>query len=80
MLDAHRAPLVASGALAERRKRARSSFVLDALERRYGSFGIERLGGREAVRARLLAEPEGGGNAFGIGLAREIEAELGKPR
>jgi LAO/AO transport system kinase len=80
VLDAHRAHLVASGALAERRKRARSSFVLDALERRYGSFGIERLGGREAVRARLLAEPEGGGNAFGIGLASEIETALGKSR
>jgi len=80
VLDAHRAHLVASGALAERRKRARSSFALDALERRYGTFGIERLGGREAVRARLLAEPEGGGNAFGLGLAREIEAALGKSR
>ncbi len=78
-LDAHRAHLVASGALAGRRERARIAFVLDALERRYGAFGIERLGGREAVHARLLAEPQGAGSAFGLALAREIEAALGKP-
>jgi LAO/AO transport system kinase len=78
-LDAHRAHLVASGALAERRQRARCAFVLDALERRYGSFGLEKLGGRDAVRARLLAEPAGGGFADGLGLAREIEAALGRP-
>jgi len=78
-LDAHRAHLIASGALAARRQRARIAFVLDALERRYGAFGIERLGGRDAVHARLLAEPEGAGAAFGLGLAREIEAALRKP-
>jgi hypothetical protein len=46
---------------------------------RYGSFGLEKLGGREAVRARLLAEAPGGGFADGLGLARAIEAALGKP-
>ena len=78
-IDAHRAHLVACGALAARRQRARIAFVLDALERRYGAFGIERLGGRDALHARLLAEPEGAGAEFGLGLAREIEAALGKP-
>ncbi len=78
-LDSHRAHLIASGALAARRQRARIAFVLDALERRYGAFGIERLGGRDAVHTRLLAEPEGAGAAFGLDLAREIEAALRKP-
>jgi LAO/AO transport system kinase len=78
-IDAHRDHLVASGGLAERRSRARATFILDTLERRYGSFGLEKLGGREAVRARLLAEAPGGGFADGLGLARAIEAALGKP-
>ena len=78
-LDAHRAHLIASGALPARRRRARIAFVLDALERRYGAFGIERIGGRDAVHARLLAEPEGPGAELGLGLAREIEAALRKP-
>ena len=78
-IDAHRDHLVSSGALAERRQRARIAYVLDTLERRYGSFGLETLGGRDALRSRLLAEATGGGFADGLGLAREIEAALGKP-
>lgn len=77
-LAAHRAHLVASGELAERRRRARTAYVSDTLERRYGSFGVERIGGREALRARADAG-HGAGFETALAIGREIEAALGKP-
>jgi LAO/AO transport system kinase len=77
-LDAHRAHLVESGALAERRKRGREHAILDALQRRYGTHGLASLGGREALAARIAQTPEG--SAFGVCelLGREIEESLRK--
>lgn len=46
----HGAHLEASGELARRRRRQREAWVLELLEKRYGTFGLERLGGRQAVR------------------------------
>jgi len=77
--EAHFAHLVASGALAARRRRGREVFVLDALERRYGSFGLATLGGHDAALARVR---EGGGaSSFALAerLGREIEDALRKP-
>jgi len=51
-IEAHREAQQSSGAAAQRRAEARSAFVLGALLRRYGSAGIERLGGEAAVVAR----------------------------
>ena len=51
-LDAHRQALDAAGALPGRRRRSGESWILDGLERRYGSYGLERCGGREALRAQ----------------------------
>ena len=50
--------------------------VLDALERRYGSHGLERLGGREGLRTRLQREP--GRTAFAaiLELGPELERSL----
>jgi LAO/AO transport system kinase len=78
-LDAHRRHLEESGALAERRAAGRLALVLDALERRYGSHGIERLGGRDALRARLRGRARGSGFAEILELGREIEDALRKP-
>ena len=74
-LDAHRAHLLEGGALHERRRRGRETHVLEALERRYGSYGVEALGGRAALAARL---PESGSGAFALlaALGREIEENL----
>ena len=77
--DAHRAALAAGGALAERRRRSRESWVLDGLERRYGSFGLERCGGREALRARLAEQASASSFALLASLGREIEDALRKP-
>jgi putative protein kinase ArgK-like GTPase of G3E family len=74
-LAAHREALRAAGEWAERRRRARVAWVQDALERRYGSFGIERIGGREAVRGRAAAGA-GAGFEIALVLGGEIEAAL----
>lgn len=79
-LDAHRAHLVASGELRERRLRGRAAFVIGALERRYGSHGLERVGGRPAVGARVEGDPARGGFAWIAEIGREIEDALRKPR
>jgi LAO/AO transport system kinase len=75
-LDAHREHLIESDELDARRRRARTAYVLDSLERRYGSFGVERIGGRDAIRLRVESA---GGAGFEIArtLAGEIEAALG---
>jgi LAO/AO transport system kinase len=77
-LDAHRQHLVESGGLAARRRRGREAFVLDALERRYGSHGIEQLGGAAALSARV--REHGDESAFGLAaaLGAEIEETLRK--
>lgn len=76
-LEAHFAHLVASGELSRRRQRGADAYVVEALERRYGSYGLERVGGRVALERRLRAEPSlarfGAVSALGL----EIEKALG---
>jgi len=78
-LERHRGHLVASGELGERRRRSRGAYVVDALERRYGSYGIEKVGGRDAVRARADSA-RGAGFEITRELGREIEAAIGGVR
>ncbi len=78
-LERHREHLLAAGRLRERRARGRESFVLEALERRYGSYGLARFGGREAVRVRLREEAHASSFALAAGLGAEIEDALRKP-
>lgn len=75
-LDAHRDHLIGSGDLAARRRRARAAYVLDSLERRYGSFGVDRIGGRDAIRLRVESA-SGAGFDVARALASEIESALG---
>jgi LAO/AO transport system kinase len=78
-IDAHRAALCAGDGLRERRRQSRESHVLGALERRYGSYGLERCGGREALRVRLRERTAGSSTALSAELSREIEDALRKP-
>jgi LAO/AO transport system kinase len=78
-LDAHREHLLESGALAERRKRGRAAFVREALERRYGSYGLAALGGARAVGERLDARADEPSFTLLADLSREIEEALRKP-
>ncbi len=77
-LAAHYARLLESGAIHERRRRRRRHLVMSALGRRYGSFGIEKLGGSEAIEARLAGADDGATGADLLSaLSAEIEAALG---
>jgi LAO/AO transport system kinase len=78
-LDRHHAQLLEGSGLRERRARGREGFVLEALERRYGSYGLARLGGRGAVRARLREAAEASSFALAAELGAEIEEALRKP-
>jgi LAO/AO transport system kinase len=76
-LDAHRRHLEASGERAARRRRGREALVAGALLRRYGSFGLERLGGLDGLRERLAGTGgERSGFALVLALGQEIEAAL----
>lgn len=73
----HRRHLESKDLLRERRRRGREANVVAALSERYGSFGIERLGGEEALRRRIAEGPDV--RTFGDlinRLAQEIEAAL----
>ena len=78
-LDAHRAHLLESGALRERRRRGRDAFVRETLLRRYGSYGLGRLGGPAAVDARLAEQPDAPSFSLVAELGHEIEECLRKP-
>jgi LAO/AO transport system kinase len=77
-LDACGDALRAGGRLAERRRRGRDRFALQALAARYGSYGLDALGGAAAVGERLAAERDASGFALVAGLGREIEEALRK--
>ncbi len=78
-LDAHAQHLAESGALAARRSRARRTLVGDGLRARYGSYGVEALGGAQAVEARLDADPDRSPFAWLRELGAEVEEALRKP-
>jgi hypothetical protein len=54
--------------------------VLETLENRYGSYGLEAIGGREAVENRVRSEDSPSTLARADALGREIEEALRKPR
>jgi len=72
-LDAHHTHLREAGELAPRRRRGAVAFVLDGLERRYGRFGLEALGGRARLAERLAAD---GGESPGFARVRELGGEI----
>jgi LAO/AO transport system kinase len=78
-LDAHRQRLTQAGALAARRAAGAEAHVIESLARRYGSYGIERLGGVGGVRGRMREHPSTGSFAWLDALGREIEDALRKP-
>ena len=78
-LDSHRRYLESTGALAERRQRGDADFVLASLEQRYGSYGLQRLGGRGALARRLAEAAPGSAFARILALSGEIEDALRKP-
>ena len=78
-IDEHGAHLLETGGLRARRKRGREAHLLEALERRYGSYGVGKLGGRAALRARARASEASSAFELAAELGREIEDALRKP-
>jgi LAO/AO transport system kinase len=77
-VDAHRQQQLDSGALRERRQLGRETQLLLALERRYGSFGIGKLGDPPALRERIRKDRRSSAFALLACLGREIEDALEK--
>lgn len=75
-IRAHRAHLESSDLLAETRLGGRIAFVLDALGRRYGSYGVEAIGGVSAVNERVREAKGSCASGITDRLAGEIEAAL----
>jgi len=75
-IDAHRKHLEETGELEARRTRSRVAHVLGSLSLAYGSYGLERIGGANAVEARVLASSEASAHALVEDLGREITAAL----
>jgi GTPase len=78
-LEAHRTHLERSGGLARRRAAGREAHVIESLLRRYGRYGVDRLGGVAAIAARVRTDDEHGAFAWVDVLGREIEDALRKP-
>ena len=78
-LDAEREKLVSSGRLASLRREQREAHAIECLERRYGSYGVEKIGGSRELSER--ARERGAESTFGLvaELGREIEDALRKP-
>jgi LAO/AO transport system kinase len=74
----HRRALEASGDLRTRRTKFRDRFVLKSLEDRYGSYGIETIGGKAVLNERLVKDPETSGSSLCDRFGREIETSLRK--
>jgi len=79
-IDAPRQRLIDADALRERRLHGREAQLLGALERRYGTFGIEQLGGRRALRERVREDDQVSAFALLARLGLEIEEALRKGR
>lgn len=77
-LDAHVAFLQEDGRLSRRRIEGERHLVYDALLRRFGSDGIEWLGGGDALRERLLPMRERRGFATLAELEHEVASRKGR--
>jgi LAO/AO transport system kinase len=75
-LDQHRDALRADGSLAARRRSGRDARVRSALLRRYGSYGLDAIGGGAALAARLERNPQSPEPTLVAALGAEIEANL----
>jgi LAO/AO transport system kinase len=78
-LEAHRRALLDGDRLRQRRRAGREAFVLETLELRYGSYGLEKLGGRQALLARIRENQAVSSFALVAELGRELEDTLRKP-
>ncbi len=77
-IDAHIERQLKHDGLRARRKIGRENQVLRVLERRYGTFGIERLGGRRVLLDRIGETDERSAFLLLSQLSQQIESALGR--
>jgi len=77
-LARHGAFLDRSGERLARRQRGRDAAVQGFLASRYGSFGLEAIGGMAVVTERLAKQARASGFALAAALGREIESSLAR--
>ncbi|MEM7409131.1 MAG: methylmalonyl Co-A mutase-associated GTPase MeaB [Myxococcota bacterium] len=77
LLDTHREHALAAGQLAARRESGRRRFVVESLRRRFGSFGLERVGGVAGVEDQLNQSTDESAFAALARLTRTLEERLG---
>jgi LAO/AO transport system kinase len=77
---AHREHELATSALRARRRAGLEDAVLAQLAQRYGSHGLDQLGGPEAARARMRQDAAATSFAWIDVLGAEIEAALRRAR
>jgi LAO/AO transport system kinase len=78
-IESHHRHATETGALATKRLAGRVHAVGEALVLRYGSFGLERVGGRDALAMRVAEADEESVASLVHGLGQEIEDALDKP-
>ena len=74
----HRSWLIETGELARRRVRSRDRSVEETLGHRYGTFGIEAIGGPGELAERLAADLQAPAARLLVALSSEIERALGQ--
>ena len=75
-IDAHHQHAQRSGSLVRARQAGRVHTVCEALCHRYGSYGVDRVGGREALEIRVRAAADESAATLVHELGREIEDAL----
>jgi len=78
-LRAHRRHLESSKTLEARRGRGKEAFILETLERRYGSYGSAQLGGSAGIASRVREARDASAFSLVLALGREIEDSFRKP-
>ena len=78
-IEAHGAHAKTSGTLAKRRLQGRIRGVIEALASRYGTYGLEQIGGSQTLEIRVREAEEDSVATLAQSLGQEIEDALRKP-
>jgi LAO/AO transport system kinase len=77
-IEREAARLAQTGELSRRRRASRAAWGLELFERRYGTYGVERLGGRASARARA-SEHSASAERSGLDVFKRLEVEAQLP-
>jgi putative protein kinase ArgK-like GTPase of G3E family len=75
-IETHRRTSLASGRLEQRRIEGSIAFAIESLVRRYGEYGLERIGGLPAVERSVVRAPSHSPFRVVLEVGRAIERAL----